>query len=222
MDYYQYPKKKHNRIYKFKSSFTRYATYKDYLRREFGNLCVYCRLPDTLTVAPHFSVDHYKPKSKFPSLECDYGNLYYCCSRCNPRKNDYWPKTAKDPNFINPCDHDMASNLRFDKSTCEIAHRTDDGKFMIEVLELNDPQFITLRKNLLTLVEALDAQIESRKQFLTKLYERHINGRILDSDYQKYKLDSESKIESLLNARNMQTGEVPHSPLSRRRKLFLA
>lgn len=222
MDYYQYPKQKHNRIYKFKSSFRRYQSYKDYLRREFVNLCVYCRVPDTLTVAPHFSVDHYKPKSKFPSLECEYGNLFYCCSRCNPRKNSFWPKSAKDPNFVNPCDHVMGSNLRFDKATGKVNHKTKDGEFMIEVLDLNDLEFIAFRKKSLFVLEVLDDQIQSRKKFLTQLYEAHKNGKLSDADYQKHKLDAESKLESLLDARNMQTGKITHAPLSHRRKQFLA
>ena len=55
-----------------------------------------------------FGVEHYKPSSKFKSLECTYSNLYYSCNTCNSNKGNFWPSARqliKNLFIPNPCDH---------------------------------------------------------------------------------------------------------------------
>jgi 5-methylcytosine-specific restriction endonuclease McrA len=55
-------------------------------------MCAYCEVREPeLGGAEAFHVDHYKPKSKFSHLICNYDNLIYACRYCNRYKRDYWP-----------------------------------------------------------------------------------------------------------------------------------
>jgi HNH endonuclease len=106
---------------------------------------VYCRLPDGVKGEEAFGVDHYRPVSKFPDLDCNYENLFYACNTCNWRKGDFWTalvQAAED--FIpNPCDHRMADHLRFEGARVEPATAT--GRFAIAMLFLNHPAQIEYR-----------------------------------------------------------------------------
>lgn len=94
--------------------YANYTRYKPFLKQEFTSQCVYCRLPDGLKGEDGFSVDHYRPQSKFPELVTTYGNLFYACRCCNRRKGAFWPADAqwRAKQFIpNPCDHVMFEHL---------------------------------------------------------------------------------------------------------------
>ena len=45
------------------------------------------------------TVDHFKPKSLFPSLTYEWSNWIFCCSRCNGKKADNWPLSG----LVDPC-----------------------------------------------------------------------------------------------------------------------
>lgn len=95
-------------------SYSDYSRYKSFLKQEFTSQCVYCRLPDGLKGEDSFSVDHYRPQSRFPELVTTYANLFYACSGCNRRKGAFWPTDAqwRAKQFIpNPCDHVMFVHL---------------------------------------------------------------------------------------------------------------
>jgi len=36
------------------------------------------------------SIEHHKPKSRFPDEAYSWGNLFYCCSLCQSRKREIW------------------------------------------------------------------------------------------------------------------------------------
>ena len=38
------------------------------------------------------TIDHFRPRSKFPHLTFDWLNLIYACERCNKAKADEWPE----------------------------------------------------------------------------------------------------------------------------------
>ena len=38
------------------------------------------------------TIDHFRPRSKFPHLTYDWLNLVYACERCNKAKADRWPE----------------------------------------------------------------------------------------------------------------------------------
>jgi uncharacterized protein (TIGR02646 family) len=67
--------------------YNEYQDYKRPLLDQIGEYCSYCERPVTL------AVEHVKPKSRYPELECDWENLLLGCSNCNGTKTD------KDPSF---------------------------------------------------------------------------------------------------------------------------
>ena len=72
------------------------------LRDDFGPICSYCqqicqparpRSQDDETPVPpdEESIEHFRPRDKFPSLVFDWLNLIYACYRCNQKKVGEWP-----------------------------------------------------------------------------------------------------------------------------------
>ncbi len=75
---------------------------RDALKRDFGPVCAYCQhfcqptQPRTETgeTPPPFdeeSIDHFRPRGRFPGFWLDWSNLVYACYRCNQNKGDQWP-----------------------------------------------------------------------------------------------------------------------------------
>ena len=65
------------------------------LMRDFGTTCAYCEQScqsPTLYEEPHDeSVDHFRPRHRFPNQWLDWLNLVYACRRCNQAKGGNWP-----------------------------------------------------------------------------------------------------------------------------------
>ena len=68
---------------------------RDALVRDFGTVCAYCEQPcqsPTQYEEPHDeSVDHFRPRHRFPNQWLDWLNLVYACRRCNQAKGRNWP-----------------------------------------------------------------------------------------------------------------------------------
>lgn len=65
------------------------------LEKMFAGCCAYCEGEYTGTSYPH--IDHFKPKSLYPSLMFDYSNMNLSCEVCNKEKRD-----IDDIRLINP------------------------------------------------------------------------------------------------------------------------
>lgn len=52
------------------------------LMEEQGYICCYC---ESRVTGDNSHVEHFRPKSKYPSLELDYRNLHCSCFRVRPR-----------------------------------------------------------------------------------------------------------------------------------------
>ena len=146
---FEYPRRRHTRRLT-PGPHRNYHLYKPALRDEFERQCVYCRLPDGMKGLEAFGVDHYKPKSVFPALVADYGNLFYACNVCNQWKGDYWPTTSqrrRGAYFPNPCDHEMSAHLRYKGATPVAVSVT--GRFTIESLGLDDAEAEAYREFIL-------------------------------------------------------------------------
>jgi hypothetical protein len=112
-------------------------------------------MPDTIRGIGAFSVEHYKPKGRFPKNACDYSNLFYSCSQCNSFKGEFWPKPsdrALGSVIPNPCDDVMAHHLRYRGAKISSLSRT--GTFTLDLLELDDSETETLRDTILFAVAA--------------------------------------------------------------------
>lgn len=75
------------------------------LRERFNHKCGYCeRACDAARGNPKSpTLDHFKPKSKFPALTYVWGNWIFSCAECNRIKGDEWA----DGGFVDPCADDV-------------------------------------------------------------------------------------------------------------------
>lgn len=72
------------------------ALIRDSLVEDFGPICAYCERPCGPPTSTHDgpdeeTVDHFRPRSRFPHLSFDWLNLIYACYRCNQSKRNQWP-----------------------------------------------------------------------------------------------------------------------------------
>lgn len=163
---YKFPKLRHKRT-EAPGALSKYSDFKPYLISEFSNTCVYCRTPDFLPASEVFGVDHYLPKKHFPKLETTYSNLYFACNTCNRRKGSYFHRSATDPFIPNPCDHVMFDHLRYDGSTAK--PHSASGKFAVDQLLLNDPDFITKRETIVACAAAVSIELDSLLKMVARL-----------------------------------------------------
>lgn len=104
------------------------ASYKIYKEiRSSVKLCPYCNYP----ARPVRQLDHYLPKSVFPTLAITANNLVPICKDCNEDKDDYYP-TNKEEMLLHPYYDDVANDiLNFLK--CKIIEDDNIGfEFYIE------------------------------------------------------------------------------------------
>lgn len=97
---YPFRKTYPNRSYSGKP-FSDYRRYKIHLEQDFNGRCGYTDCNQFwFGGKSSFQIDHFKPKSKFPELLCEYTNLVYSCSYVNRAKSD-------DINeYFDPCNID--------------------------------------------------------------------------------------------------------------------
>jgi hypothetical protein len=56
-------------------------------------------------------VEHFKPKSLFPSIADDWDNYFLACNGCNGAKLDKWPEAG---DFVRPDQGQPATLFEFD------------------------------------------------------------------------------------------------------------
>lgn len=131
------------------------STLQDSLLKEQGYLCCYCM---KRIVATSMSVEHWKPRSKFPELALDYDNLLAVCDgnqgqspkdqHCDTQKGN---KTLS----LNPADPNHASRLKIrylpstgkiESADCQLAQEIDS------VLNLNHALLLASRKEVISRV----------------------------------------------------------------------
>ena len=196
--------------------FKTYKSYKRWLQAEFSRLCVYCRQPDSSARNLNFGIDHYRPKSlsKFAGLAQTYSNLYYCCGGCNSRKKDYWPTSeSKGPHIINPCDYVMAKHLRFNVATHSVDPSSDDGRFMADKLQLNEPVTVQFRRNTLALVSVCSRELSRLALELDDLTKASKHEGIGAEDYANEKLRLHEDLAVMRSSLDDLQGLTPMAPL---------
>ena len=76
---------------------------RDALFEDFGSVCAYCECqcewPNSYRNSQNQeTIDHFRPRSRFPGLWLDWLNLVYACYRCNQAKSGSWPEHYDDIN----------------------------------------------------------------------------------------------------------------------------
>ena len=68
---------------------------RDALAQDFNEVCAYCEQrcdPVASSGALNAeTIDHFRPRTKFPDRWLDWHNLIYACYRCNQNKENKWP-----------------------------------------------------------------------------------------------------------------------------------
>lgn len=125
-----------------------YREFREYVRVDFRRTCAYCLVEELWAAgAENYEIDHFRPKSVFPSLRLSYYNLYWSCHVCNRFKHARWPARRlreKGVAFVDLC----ASS--FDEHFVEEPNGRWRGKtlaaeYTIETLRLNRPHLVELR-----------------------------------------------------------------------------
>lgn len=120
------------------------ASYRPWLRDEFGFRCVYCLRrevwePDTSV----FEVEHFHPVSTHPELATVYDNLLYSCSACN---------SAKGAGLVpDPCVA-MTSDAVQVHADGRLEPLTPTARRLVRQLDLNDPQYVAWRRRMIRIV----------------------------------------------------------------------
>lgn len=133
-EYRDYMKKMYSNRFSNKQYINLYKFYSKIRNNE--KYCPYCNFP-TREVK---QIDHYLPKSKFPSLSIVINNLVPICKECNEIKDDYY-SFDKENQFIHPY-YDDEMNDAFEYIECEIIKDLQIGfKFYIKKLDCWDEMF---------------------------------------------------------------------------------
>lgn len=126
-------------------TYSYYRGYRSEIREDCQYRCAYCDLHEQdIGSERSMSIDHFRPKSKYPSLEHDPQNLVWSCIECNRLKKDDWPAHGLPGN---PTVNGVAGYVDpFIEDRRDYFDVSDDGKFtalkhpagyMIGVLALN-------------------------------------------------------------------------------------
>ena len=70
--------------------------------------CAYCESAINARRSEH--VEHFKPKSLFPSLAYDWNNYFLACDGCNGTKLDKWPKQGE---YVRPDEGQPEERFQF-------------------------------------------------------------------------------------------------------------
>lgn len=151
--------------------FTDYRRYKSVLREDFLFCCSYCGMHESLFGAlRNMTIDHYRPKSRFPQLVNVYGNLHYCCGECNTHKGDCWPddqQLAQDFRFLDACADDVFEHIRFEAAVA--VPQTNPARYTITHLRLNRPELRSRRNELAKRFSELVAQLDRLARLRAKV-----------------------------------------------------
>ncbi len=110
------------------------------LKTQTQNHCSFC---DHYPVSPPGvdTIEHFKPKSRFPEQAFEWENLYYCCNFCQQKNNNY------DEDLLRPDAEDFVFDryFRWDYTTGELlvnsqASEEDQNraKITIKIYALNN------------------------------------------------------------------------------------
>jgi len=122
-----------------------YSFYKQEIREDCQNRCVYCDVhEDEIGGDESMQLDHFRPQ-KYPEYEHlihDPNNLVWSCSGCNRLKTSHWPSLGSDQlvvngqGFIDPFAPDRQEYFLV-IGEGEITPLIPPAKYLIDILSLN-------------------------------------------------------------------------------------
>ncbi len=125
--------------------YTDYASFRPWLRDEFGFRCAFClRRERWEPDASVFEIDHLRPVSVATELAVEYSNLIYSCTVCNAAKR---AEAVPDPSRTL-----TAATVTVGADGLLIPV-TPVARRLVRQLDLNDPQFVLWRRQMIRIVE---------------------------------------------------------------------
>jgi len=120
----------------------------DAVRKRAGNVCEYCRMPQSAHVLT-FPVDHIIARQHDGPTSLE--NLALSCVRCNSYKGPniagLSPTSRELTRLYHPRQDNWNDNFAFSGPT--IVGLSEIGKTTIELLQMNHPDYIALRESLI-------------------------------------------------------------------------
>ena len=108
------------------------------------DLCSYCESEGS-DVAFYGQMDHFRPKSLFPTLAYSWTNLFWACQVCNTSKGAYWPENPED-SLVDPSVEDPEDVIEFDGPWAKPRRSVADAELTIDTLKLNRPGLVNKRE----------------------------------------------------------------------------
>lgn len=132
--------------------------YREWLRDEWTFRCVYClRRELWFSRGRDWHVEHFVPRALRPDLALDYDNLVFACAACNGTK-----ATQQLPN---PCSVAYGDLVEVN-SEGQINAKNDEGRYLIEKMQLDDEECTRSRRLLLKILEFAQRYPESHESAL--------------------------------------------------------
>lgn len=104
--------------------------------------CAYCQA--SVEDAGPGAVEHFRPKSLFPTLAYDWHNYFYSCERCNTFKSNKWPN---DGQYVRPDEGDPSLRFVFTRrGRVRAAPRDPAARHTVRDFDLNRAPLATKRR----------------------------------------------------------------------------
>lgn len=115
------------------------------VRERAGNLCEYCRLPQEATPFTTFHVEHITAKQHHGTN--DPSNLALACHHCNAHKGPNLTGIDPETTQIVPLFHPRRDSWaeHFGRAGVLIVGLTPTGRATVDVLAMNEPDWVELR-----------------------------------------------------------------------------
>ena len=130
--------------------------FREKVKQRFSSICAYCEAID------RGEIDHFRPKSQFPTLVYEWSNWVLACHSCNLAKGDKWPAEG----YIDPCAASASDRpelfFTFDTLTGEIVpqdgldyNSSRKARAMIDDLDLNGFHQLKRRQLMICILKEL-------------------------------------------------------------------
>ncbi|MCU5725115.1 HNH endonuclease [Bacillus toyonensis] len=128
----------------------RHPKIKDVLINESFGKCVYCE--SKILHIDYGDIEHIIPKSKEPIKSIEWENLTLSCGKCNQKKSDYYD--PENP-LVHPFTDTPEEEIYYFGPIAKAVPGSLKGELTVSLLELNRPELIERRSELLNRMDNL-------------------------------------------------------------------
>lgn len=153
------------------------ADVKDALLKEANHKCMYCE--SDINEAAYYHIEHYRPKSKYPSQSFCWDNLGLSCQICNGNKSNTFDEGNP---FVNPYKDDPDEFFAFCSTMVMSLAGNKRAHLSESVLKLNRPELIEKRSERLKAIRGL-AELYAQEQdpLFKSIYRKQLEEEISET-----------------------------------------